>query len=96
MNAPSKLPRSLNEDLDPDMPANRVVIAFGGARRMSDLTKFPISTIYAWQKNGLIPNKWRLCAETQETESYPRYLQRVAKANDVDLPDSIFLEDAAE
>jgi hypothetical protein len=88
------LPRQLNPSLDTDMPATRIVIAFGGAKRMSEITDFNLTTIIAWQRTGLVPAKWRYNEATQTKESYQRYLQRVARENKIDLPDGIFLEDA--
>jgi hypothetical protein len=93
---PKTLPRQLNPALDTEMPATRVVIAFGGAKRMSEITGFNLTTIIAWQRTGLIPAKWRYNEETEQKESYQRYLQRIARANKIDLPDGIFLEDVAE
>lgn len=87
------LPRQINSSIDEDKPATRVVKRFGGAARMSEITDFNLTTIYAWQKNGLIPAKWRYDDDLKIKESYQRYLQRIAFANNIDLPDNIFLED---
>ena len=95
MNAPTNLPRQLNTDLDPEMPANRIVIAFGGARKMSELTGFAISTIYAWQKNGLIPAKWKFDEATGRSASFPRFILTIAEKHEIGVTPEMFIEDAA-
>lgn len=92
---PSEAPRKLNENLDEDMPSNRVILAFGGLARFCELTGFGMSTVYAWQKSGLVPAKWRYDNDLSRSESYGRYIMRIAGENGIELEATIFFEDAA-
>lgn len=94
--ATAALPRQMNEDLDPRAPANKVVTKFGGMKRCAQLTGFATSTIYSWQKTGLIPSKWRFDETTGRTETYQRFLLRVAAENSIDLTAQDFIEDDPE
>ena len=89
------LPRQMNKMLDPTAPANRIVVRFVGMQRVHELTGFATSTIYSWQKVGLIPAKWRYDEISGRTESYQRFLLRVAAENSIDLGPADFIEGPA-